>query len=134
MENNETYNGVEETGILGKIQLISLAFILYMLACIPGALFCAKSDEFEKKVAQEYSLPLSVTREMLGSHIQNTLKYLPYPHDVWYVTLENGSDVTVGTAYFGIVSLKESNVDTYFPLRELRRELGAHNFPFSSYE
>lgn len=121
---------MENNGITRLLSVFSILIIVWSIGCFFGADW----DAFEKKVAQEYDLPLSVTKEMLGHNIHNEYKFFPYPHDVWYVTLENGSDVTVGTAYFGIVSLKESNIDTYFPLRELRRELGAHNFPFSSYE
>lgn len=134
MENNENYNEVAEVGTIGVLKLIYAAVLLFMLAYIPGILFSADLDAFEKKAAQEYGLPLSTTHQTLSRLVRHELKYLPYPHDVWYITLENGLDVTVGTAYFNILSLKESNIDTYLPLRELRRELEAHDFPFSSYE
>ena len=134
MENNEIHNEVAEAGTIGGLRLIYAVVLFYILACVPGGIISADWDAFEKKVAQEYGLPLSITHDMIGRNVQHEFKFLPYPHDVWYITLENGSDVTVGTAYFSIVSLKESNIDTYFPLRELRRELGAHDFPFSSYQ
>lgn len=131
MENNETNSEIEGTGTSGR-----LAFIVYclLIVFIPGILISPKDDAFRKEVAQEYGLPLSVIYEMIGYYIPYDIKFLPYPHRVWYVTLENGTDVPLGTAYFGIVSLNENNIDTYFPLRDLRRELGAHDFPFSLYE
>lgn len=129
MENVEVENQTEVThgsGILRLVRLFTLLILLYL----PGVFITTEWRDFEKELAKEYSLPLSVVEDFLDYNVHNTFTLLPYPHEEWYVTLENGSDVTVATAYFGKISIDKTVFERYFPLQKLSRELRNSGYPY----
>ena len=73
-------------------------------------------EDFMKEVASEYNAPLSEVENEILSAIRSEDSWFPLPNTIWYVTKDNGEDVTVGRSDVFGTDVYKDKLDKFFYL------------------
>ncbi len=93
------------------VPILLLSVIYPMLCRNVGGL-----EDFMKEVASEYNAPLSEVENELLSAIRSEYNWFPLPNTIWYVTKDNGEDVTVGRSDVFGTDVYKDKLDDFFYL------------------
>ena len=105
-----TNNNIDWNKII-FIPILLLGIIYPMLWKNVGGL-----EDFMKEVATEYNAPLSEVKNEILSAIRSEDSWFPLPNTIWYVTKDNGEDVTVGRSDVFGTDVYKDKLDNFFHL------------------
>lgn len=78
-------------------------------------------DDMAKEIKEEYDIPFTIAQTVVKNW-ESDYNYFPFPSEHFYVIdKETGDKVVLAKVRFGIVNIKEKNVEKYFKLSEVSK-------------